>query len=363
MGGRFRTEDIYEALFDDDALARLPDFLCRSGHARSSMLVWQHTDGLSQSIAHSYFEPGWFTGYSMFADRDPYRMMALQPAYLNRIILPNKIIPPETFERTEIYNELIRKHDDDTVYCMGTAIRSAWGAGIIGLHRGRNAKPFDTDDAKRLGRVAVHVERVLRARGEIASVRRAAAFAQGALDAVGLVAITVLSEGRIFHSNAAAEIVLRRADGLVARNGKLTAAHLRSAAQLEEAIARATASSGPMATAVAVERGEDEPAYLVTITPLTGRIGEPAALILFRDPTTPDDSLTMRLRALFGLTNAEAAVAIDLAGGLPLADIARNRGVKVTTLRAQLKSIGLKTGCSRQSELVALLRRLPPVAL
>lgn len=361
MGGRFRTEDIYEALFDDEALACLPDLLCEVGRARSAMMLWRHIDGVSHSIAHNYFEPGWFAKYSEFADRDPYRVFALQPANLNRLILPNEVISPKAFERTEIYNELIRKYADDTVYCMGTAIQSAWGAGTIGLHRGRKASAFDVRDGKRLERIAIHVERVLRARGEIATARRAAALSQGALDAVGLVAITVQSEGRIFHSNAAAEIVLQRADGLVAKNGKLTATHPQCAAKLQEALAQATAPSDPTASAVVVERGEDEPAYLVTITPLTGRIGASAALLLFRDPGVQDNSLTMRLYALFGLTNAEAAVAIDLAGGLPLADIARNRGVKVTTLRAQLKSIAVKTGCSRQSELVALLRRLPPV--
>jgi DNA-binding CsgD family transcriptional regulator len=356
-----RSEEIYEALFDDEALARLPDLLCRAGNSRSAMLVWRHNDGLSENIAYNYFEPDWFTAYGAFADRDPYRIFAFQPANLNRLILPNEVISSKAFERTQIYNELVRRHGDDTVYCMGTAIESAWGFGTIGLHRGRKAQAFDARDGKRLERVAIHVERVLRARGEIAAARRAASFAQGALDAVGLVAITVQSGGRIFHSNAAAECVLQRGDGLVARNGILTAAQHRAAVQLEDAVARATAPFSPAASAVVVERGEDEPAYLVTITPLTGRIGEPAALLLFRDPAVPDNSLAMRLHALFGLTNAEAAVAIDLAGGLPLADIARNRGVKVTTLRAQLKSIAVKTGCSRQSELVALLRRLPPV--
>ena len=41
-----------------------------------------------------------------------------------------------------------------------------------------------------------------------------------------------------------------------------------------------------------------------------------------------------------------------------LSTLADNLGVSVETLRAQLKSIYLKTGCSRETELVLLLRAL-----
>ncbi|HWA89007.1 MAG TPA: helix-turn-helix transcriptional regulator [Rhizomicrobium sp.] len=358
-----RSEEIYEALFDDEALARLPDLLCREAAARSAMLFWRHNDGLSETLAYNYFPKAMMDVYGAeWAARDPWVIGGLKSGRINEMVHLEPYVPAPIYENSGFYNEFIRRHDDDTFHCTGAILQSAWGQGVIGVQRGRRDATFDAGEVKRLAGISAHVERVLRARGEIASARRAAALAQGALDAVGLVAITLLPGGRIFHSNPAAEIVLKRADGLVARKGKLGAVHLASAKRLEAAIARATASFGPAAAAAMVDRGEGEPAYLVTITPLSGRTGEPAALLLFRDPAAPDDSLTMRLRALFGLTDAEAAVAIGLAGGSALADIARHRGVRVATLRSQLKSIAAKTGCNRQSELVALLRRLPPIA-
>ena len=83
-------------------------------------------------------------------------------------------------------------------------------------------------------------------------------------------------------------------------------------------------------------RARDEPAYLVTVTPLAGRAGPSAALILFRDLAVADHSLIGRLRTLFNLTSAEAAVAIDVAHGLALPDIARNRGVRVPQMGEKL---------------------------
>jgi DNA-binding CsgD family transcriptional regulator len=62
-----------------------------------------------------------------------------------------------------------------------------------------------------------------------------------------------------------------------------------------------------------------------------------------------------RLRAEFGLTKAEARLALRLADGASLAGAAEAFDVKLTTIRSQLQQVFAKTGTSRQAELVALL--------
>jgi DNA-binding CsgD family transcriptional regulator len=64
---------------------------------------------------------------------------------------------------------------------------------------------------------------------------------------------------------------------------------------------------------------------------------------------------TARLRAEFGLTKAEARLALRLAEGSSLASAAQAFDVKLTTIRSQLQQVFAKTGTSRQSELVAML--------
>jgi DNA-binding CsgD family transcriptional regulator len=82
----------------------------------------------------------------------------------------------------------------------------------------------------------------------------------------------------------------------------------------------------------------------------------PRALVVLRDPR-PDVAGGARVLAgAFELTPAEAQVALGLCEGHSRERIAAARGVSVETLRAQLKSIYLKTGCSREAELVLLLR-------
>jgi DNA-binding CsgD family transcriptional regulator len=62
-----------------------------------------------------------------------------------------------------------------------------------------------------------------------------------------------------------------------------------------------------------------------------------------------------RLRAEFGLTNAEGRLALRIAEGSSLASAAQAFNVKLTTIRSQLQQVFAKTGTSRQTELVAML--------
>jgi DNA-binding CsgD family transcriptional regulator len=62
-----------------------------------------------------------------------------------------------------------------------------------------------------------------------------------------------------------------------------------------------------------------------------------------------------RLRAEFGLTRAEARLALYLAEGASLPSMAQAFDVKLTTIRSQLQQVFSKTGTCRQAELVALL--------
>jgi len=325
-------------------------------------MMWKHNTGNVQFFAHTYFDQQWLEGYQSYIESDPqsdpYRVVALRPTNLNSVILCNDLVPEAMFKRTPLFNEHIKRLGDDTVFCTGVGIRSAWGDGVIGTHRGASASPFEEADAKRLGRLLPHMERVLRARGELAAASALSGIAQASLDAVRSAAITLNGNRTVLHHNAAAASVFRRSDGLMMRGGCLFADGHANDTRLSQAIALATARSNPVASALVVERVPSLLPYLLTVTPLIGRSPGNLALVLFRDPESVEDSLEEVLRILFSLTAAEAAVAADLSNGQTLSEIALRRGVSVSTLRSQLKSIFQKSNCSRQSELVALIRRV-----
>ena len=61
-----------------------------------------------------------------------------------------------------------------------------------------------------------------------------------------------------------------------------------------------------------------------------------------------------RLADDYGLTRAEARVALHIIDGGDIASYARAAGVSAGTVRSQLKSVFAKAGVSRQAELVKL---------
>jgi DNA-binding CsgD family transcriptional regulator len=82
-----------------------------------------------------------------------------------------------------------------------------------------------------------------------------------------------------------------------------------------------------------------------------------SALILLDLDARPEPS-ARTLQCLFGLTAAETQLAVELARGHNLLDIARSRRLSRTTIRSQLGALFVKTQTRRQADLVALLGRI-----
>lgn len=64
------------------------------------------------------------------------------------------------------------------------------------------------------------------------------------------------------------------------------------------------------------------------------------------------------LCSAFGLTQAEAWIALGITRGESLTTIAEARGIAVATARTQLKSVFAKTRTHRQAELAAFVSRI-----
>ncbi len=66
---------------------------------------------------------------------------------------------------------------------------------------------------------------------------------------------------------------------------------------------------------------------------------------------------------IFSLTPAEARLAVRLASGEALEDIAQQTSASIETVRTHLKRIFSKTGTRRQGELISLILRSVPFRL
>lgn len=357
--GQVQSEQIYEALFDDDAFERLPALLAKVADAKSTLLQWRHREGPYEVLAYSHFTPDIISVYARhWVTHDLWISAGLDSRRLNKLWLLEEGVSQDTFARSAIYNEFLRKDADDTFHCVGGIFSTSWGHGIIGIHRGRKARPFDHEDLERLRPHTKAIGHVLKIKGQLAAARSREARATSALNMLALAVCTIDGHGRVLSSNTAAENVFHRDDGLSVRNGVITTRDQSDAITLRSAIAQATARSSPSAVSISIQRKIGAPPYRITVTPLVGNAAS-RGIIVFQDPDAEDISLAQRLRNLFGLTRAEAEIAVELGAGRSPAEIKSARGVSPNTVSWQLKSIMAKMNCNRQAEIAAVVAGLP----
>lgn len=123
--------------------------------------------------------------------------------------------------------------------------------------------------------------------------------------------------------------------------------------------------------------GEGTPSAAIAVLPLIGQrsacdmqmhggLGSavpPAyALLVFSKQQLCDDSTMALFARERGLTSAEGQVLAQVCKGLRPAQIAHNHGVRISTVRTQLRSIRMKTCCQTIRDLVQKVSVLPPMA-
>lgn len=204
-----------------------------------------------------------------------------------------------------------------------------------------------------------HLRGALRTRAKLVTMARERAFALAALERGHHGVMIVTADTALVFANAAAERIARESDGLtVDAFGHLRAdsAHLQD--RLRQLIDDATDSQYGGGN-VAVARPSGKRSLILRISPLDTRSGNGlwprAALVVITDPDhepTPDPSV---LHELYGLTEAEVAVALCVLRGDGLPAVADELSVSVFTARTHLQHIFAKTKTHRQAELVRLL--------
>lgn len=225
----------------------------------------------------------------------------------------------------------------------------------IGFGRHRDAPPIGLRE-KAVARLFVpHVKRAL----VISRLLEARTIERGAYAATldGLaVAVLLVGPGlRLLHANRAGEAMLRAADPLGLRAGKVTAPSGLAAA-LAVAVAAPRAGLGRRGLGVPARRADGE-ALVLHVLPLSEAepLAEAMAAIFVAPALAAPPAPMTAVAALFDLTPAEARV-LELTGaGRTNAEIAAALGVAVSTVRSHLLRLFDKTGTNRQAELVGLL--------
>ena len=167
--------------------------------------------------------------------------------------------------------------------------------------------------------------------------------------------------GTILHANRAAEHMLDKGCPIQSAQGVLQATAPSAASELRSALTLAAGNeAGIGKTGLAIRLTEpDVPPVFAHVLPLTGsdfrtRLQPAAVPAVFigaqRDAQEGADALA----TAFGLTPAEARLLASLFGGRTLIETATTLGITRRTAKTHLEHIFLKTGVTRQAELMRL---------
>lgn len=290
------------------------------------------------------------------------KMCSLQPASFVRV---DDFLSPEEIERDQARIRL-RQLGIGANLCSAIPMPTGELATFVFQKWIGDGKWADRE-IDRLDALRPHLARASLVAGRL-RMERAQATAS-ALELMGLPAAVLAANGRVMAANP----LLERMDAafLPVAHGGLAIADRDANRLFQDAVAAMGRSAAPGESAgarsIPVPAIGGGAAFVVHLLPL-GRdahdIFSGGDLLVLATPITPSTLVPSAslLNALFDFTPAEARLAADLASGMTLAASAARHGVTVKTARTYLERIFHKTGTHQQSQVVAMLRTVQPLA-
>lgn len=210
-----------------------------------------------------------------------------------------------------------------------------------------------------------HLIRAVNISRKLYRMEMQAAVADGGADRAGTMVVD--AEARVIFADARAEALLVAGNELRLAQGVLHLAQPCANARLRMAIA-ACATTDPQLPAeqrIPVARKTGGSPLAMEVFPYCAGIARmvavaagcpaPAAMLVVRDPDMARLARIAALRERYDLTQAEAALAVEMLRGDGRLAAAARCGISINTARTHLMRVFEKTGVTRQAELVRLL--------
>ena len=303
-------------------------------------------------IANRFVADGWYWRGRLMSRVHGSR----HPGFLRDVDL----FAPEELEAEPIFRDNWRKPGLGWGAATAFALPTGDALSIV-LSRALTQGPADDATIQRLDSLRPHLGRaaIMAARLRL---ERAEAAGQ-ALAALGLPALVLDSSGKVLAANE-----LIQASPLVAHWRAADRAALddpRADELLREALARIGRNDNGGVRSFPVRDAAGKNVRVGHVVPirLSARdiFTRSVAVFVLTPLAAPNAPSVELVMSLFDLTPAEARVARGLASGQTVDELAGAGGVSANTVRVQVRGVLEKTGCARQTDVVALLGGLSPL--
>ncbi|CDZ67176.1 DNA-binding protein with HTH domain [Neorhizobium galegae bv. orientalis] len=295
----------------------------------------------------------------------------------NEIAVGNTLIDAGVVRHSAFYADICEPQDIfNQLFMPHASLHERGGIGGVALFLSRQQDEQVLNAKARLERIAPHIARAIDLSLQMNQIGRGPGLAQRLIDAMSDAAALIDARGTIILLNAAAEALLKRADGLFISRSERPAlsAHIpetstRLANAIRQALIVAHGGDTPFEGALPIHRPSGLPPYLLVVTPLAPAPfcewdavdGDARVLVHIVDPERKTRLQARQLQNIFHLTEAETRVAAMIGNGMNLPEIAQELGISPNTVKTHVGRCFGKTGTQSQAALAKLIASIPIV--
>ena len=295
------------------------------------------------------------------------------------VILGTDLVPQETLVNSSWYDECLRHGDishllTSVVFELkppGTPSRDMPTA--CSFYRGANDDMYTESDGRKLALLLPHLSRALGVMSRLRMSDLKVAASLSSLDQLPVALMLMSVAGEVLFCNRAATTMLAGTDVLhVDRSarrlglGKLTAKLPRVNREIARSLStvRRIDDVQHFSSLIEVPGNFGEGDWSIQLSrvspgsPMTADGSVPEVIVFLNNLKRPLDLAPEVLCSTYGLTPAEARLAIAATAAGSLQDVARNIGVASSTAKSHLKQVYAKTGAASRAELVRLVMGL-----
>ena len=215
-------------------------------------------------------------------------------------------------------------------------------------------------------RLLPHIRQFIRIRQTLVGADALGVSMLDLLDTTRIGVVHLDQRGRIMEANDRARHILRHGDGMVERGGFLRARFPADHVRLERLLAGALPPAGGVSGSMALRRVATLMPFVVHVKPVIGRQSNfgaqrVAALVLLVEPGRQSRIDPGLVAETLGLTVTESQIAVWLAEGKSVNEMAKATGRTPAAIRYHLHQIYQKLRLSGQADIIRLVLSLAEV--
>lgn len=358
---------IYDAAADNDiwphVLTSIAD-LTRSeggilfGQSYTAQRIYFDFNGrLSEECNRVYQERHMHNPWSRYMERQP----------TGRLVLSDEAVSLSELQRSAFYDEVLRPQEVGHNGMVALAARDDFRA-AFNMCRSERRGPFDPDEQQLLEWLSPHLCRSVTLGFRIDGYLAMHQAAFNVLDRLADGVVVLDRKARVLFANAAAR---RLAQEERLRLHQSIGTHSPAHTQRLNELIRAALQGGAGGT-MSLPRDLDGRLLTILVASIRskdlGRLSDAgvkdAAVLLFAiDPADRRSTPLGQIMDAYGLTHAEARVALAASSGNTIIETAQSLNLSPNTIKTHLRRVFAKTATGRQAELAGLIAAIGGVRI